>query len=138
MFLCVRIPIFSMKFTIFPLWASFLFWSVFSSFRFFVFVKVVHFSYKHLYFFDKVLRFSYKHLRFFVKVVQIFAKVLLRMFTNFLLILLVCACFHFWGFLWAWNLSTFGVYTIVRWYANTGSVGFFSSFFTLVIVLFQL
>lgn len=137
MFLCVRIPIFLMKFTIFPLWASFLFWSVFSSFRVFVFVKVVHFSYKVLHFFDKVLRFLYKHLRFFDKVVQIFAKVLLRMFTNFLLILLVWACFGFWRFLWAWNLSTFGVYTIVRWYANTTSLGFFFTIFTLAIVPFQ-
>lgn len=88
-------------------------------------------------FFDKVLHFSYKHLHFFDKVVRIFFKVLLRMFTNFLSILLVCARFHFWGFLWAWNLYTFGVDTIVRWYTNTGSVGFFSSFFSLAIVHFQ-
>lgn len=63
MFLCVEIPIFLMKFAIFVLWASFLFWSVFIHFRFFVFVKVVHFSYKHLRFFDKVVRNSYKVLR---------------------------------------------------------------------------
>lgn len=137
MFLCVEIPIFWLKNTILFFWASFLFWSVLIHFRFFVFVKVVHFSYKHLHFFVKVLRFLYKHLRFFAKVVQIFAKVLLRMFTNFLLILLVCAFFGFWRFLWAWNLSTFRVYTIVRWYTNTGSVGFFSQYFTVEKVLLQ-
>lgn len=60
------------------------------------------------------------------------------MFANFLLVLIVCAFFHFWGFLWAWNLYTFGVDTIVRWYANTGFVGFFFTIFTLAIVLFQL
>ena len=138
MFLCVRIPIFLMKNRIFPIWASFWFWGLFSRFRVFGFVKVVRNSYKHLHFFDKVLRFSYKHLRFFDKVVQIFAKVLLRMFTNFLLILLVCAFFGFWGFLWAWNLSTFKVYTIVRWYTNTVALGFFSQYFTVENVLLQM
>jgi len=62
-FLCGDTPIFLMKFAIFLLWASFLFWSVFSCFRFFVFVKVVQFSYKHLRFFDNHLHFFDKHLR---------------------------------------------------------------------------
>lgn len=137
MFLCGGVPIFSLKNAILFLWASFQIRSVLIHFRVFVFVKVVRNSYKHLHFFDKVLRFSYKVLRFFDKVVQIFAKVLLRMFTNFLLILLVCACFLFWGFIWAWNLSTFGVDTIVRWYTNTAYLGFFSQYFTVENVLLQ-
>lgn len=61
--MCVDTPIFSLKNWILFFWASFLFWSVFIHFRFFVFVKVVHFSYKHLHFFDKVVRNSYKVLR---------------------------------------------------------------------------
>lgn len=122
---CGGVPIFSLKFRIFPLWASFRFWGVLVCFCVFVFCKVVWFSYKHLHFFYKVLHFSYKHLRFFYKVVRIFFKHLLRMFANFLLILVVWAFFHFWGFLWAWNLYTFRVDTIVRWYTNTGFVGFF-------------
>lgn len=48
------------------------------------------------------------------------------------------ASFLIWRFLWAWNLYTFGVDTIVRWYTNTGSVGFFFIIFTLAIVPFQL
>ena len=63
MFLCVDTPIFLMKFTIFLFWASFRFWGFLVCFCVFVFVKVVHFSYKHLHFFDKVVRFSYKVLR---------------------------------------------------------------------------
>ena len=138
MCLCVGVPIFLMKFTIFVLWASFRFWGVLVCFCVFGFFKVVWFSYKHLHFFYKVLHFSYKHLHFFYKVVRIFFKHLLRMFANFMLILIVCAFFRFWGFLWAWNLYTFGVDTIVRWYTNTGFVGFFFTIFTLAIVLFQL
>ena len=72
MFLCVDMPIFSLKIWILFLWASFLFWRLFSSFRVFVFVKVVHFSYKHLRFFDKVVRNSYKVLRNPYKVVWVF------------------------------------------------------------------
>ena len=124
MCLCGGAPIFLMKFTIFVLWASFRFWGVLVCFCVFGFCKVVWFSYKHLHFFYKVVRIFFKHL--------------LRMFANFLLILIVCAFFHFWGFLWAWNLSTFSVDTIVRWYTNTGFVGFFFTIFTLAIVLFQL
>ena len=97
----------------------------------------MHFSYKVLHFFDKVVHFSYKVLHFFDKVVRFSYKVLLRMFTNFLLILFVCAFFRFWGFLWAWNLSTFGVYTIVRWYTNTVALGFFLQYFTVEKVLLQ-
>ena len=121
---CGGVPIFSLKFTIFVLWASFRFWGVLVCFCVFVFCKVVWFSYKHLHFFYKVVRIFFKHL--------------LRMFANFLLILFVCACFGFWRVIWAWNLYTFRVDTIVRWYTNTGFVGFFSQYFTVENVLLQM
>ena len=48
------------------------------------------------------------------------------------------ASFLIWRSVWLYNLSTFMVDTIVRWYTNTGFVGFFFTIFTLAIVLFQL
>ena len=137
MFLCGERHIFWLKNTILFLWSCFHNWGIVRCFRFFVFVKVVWFLSKHLWFFVKGLWFFAKVVWFLSKVLRFLSKVVLRMFTNILLILSVCAFFGFWGFLWAWNLSTFRVYTIVRWYTNTGSVGFFSSFFSLAIVHFQ-
>jgi len=100
MFLCVEIPIFSLKNRIFLLWASFLFWSVLICFRVFVFCKVGGFSYKHLHFFDKVGGFSYKHLRFFDKVGRNYSFVFLRivlLFTKHMVFWLLFLFYCFFG-----------------------------------------